>query len=278
MRAPVSAIVPCYRCTETIARAVASIAAQTLPPEEVLLVEDCSGDEGKTLDLLYRLRQQYQDRMAVKIITLEKNGGAAVARNAGWDAATQPYIAFLDADDEWHPKKLDIQHGYMRENPQIAVTGHQHTVLPGSKPLPLDFSVSSYKNVSPLGLLFKNYFPTSSVMLKTAAPFRFPAERRYGEDAYLWRRLAFAGFTIVRIEAPLVHYYKALYGEGGLSAQLWKMEKGELSNFLDLYRAASINWLLLVAATVFSIAKHAKRLAITWMNRAMRLASGSWFR
>ena len=60
-RAPVSVIIPCYRCTQTIARALASIARQTLAPEEVLLVEDCSNDGGKTLDLLYRLLQEYQD-------------------------------------------------------------------------------------------------------------------------------------------------------------------------------------------------------------------------
>ncbi|HEY1138604.1 MAG TPA: glycosyltransferase, partial [Lysobacter sp.] len=43
-RAPVSVIVPCYRCADTIAASVASIAAQSLPPQEVLLVDDCSGD------------------------------------------------------------------------------------------------------------------------------------------------------------------------------------------------------------------------------------------
>ena len=59
MQAPVSVIIPCYRCTETIERALASVAQQTLLPEEVLLVEDCSDDERKTLDVLYRLQQQY---------------------------------------------------------------------------------------------------------------------------------------------------------------------------------------------------------------------------
>lgn len=268
MQAPVSVIIPCYRCTETIERAVASIARQTLPPEEVLLVEDCSGDDGETLDLLYRLQQQYRDKVDLKIISLKENGGPAGARNAGWDAATQPYIAFLDADDEWHPEKLDLQYEYMRGNPKIAVTGHQYIWLLNSKPTLHALSISSYKNISPLSLLFKNCFPTSSVMLKNKIPFRFTAGKRCAEDFYLWQQVAFAGFPIVRIEAPLVHYYKALYGEGGLSAQLWKMEKGELSNFVALYRAGSINWLLFIAATGFSIAKYVKRLAVTWINRA----------
>jgi glycosyltransferase involved in cell wall biosynthesis len=274
MQAPVSVIIPCYRCTETIERAVASIARQTLPPEDVLLVEDGSDDAGKTRDFLKRLQQKYRDRIAVKIISLENNGGPAVARNAGWDAATQPYIAFLDADDEWHPEKLEIQYEYMRENPEIAVTGHRYIVLPNSKPGPHAFSISSYTSISPLSLLFKSCFPTSSAMLRNNVPFRFAPGKRYSEDFYLWQQLAFAGFPIVRIEAPLAHYYKALYGEGGLSAQLWKMEQGELSNFAALYRAGSINGLALVAATGLSIAKYLKRLVVTRIIQAVRFASG----
>lgn len=263
--APVSVVIPCYRCTETIERAVASIARQTLAPEEVLLAEDCSDDERITMDLLYRLQQKYRDSINLKIISLEKNGGPAVARNAGWDAAAQPYVAFLDADDEWHPEKLNIQYEYMRRNPNVAVTGHQYIVLLNGKLALHALSVLSYKKIRPLSLLFKNCFPTSSVMLKNKVPFRFTTGKRYCEDFYLWQQLALAGFPIVRIEAPLVHYYKELYGEEGLSGQLWKMEKGELSNFLALYRAGSINGLMFIAATVFSIAKHVKRLLVASM-------------
>lgn len=280
MQSPVSVIIPCYRCTDTIERAVESITRQTLPPEEVLLVEDCSDDDGKTLDSLYRLQQRYQHKFHLKVIPLEKNGGPASARNAGWDTATQPYIAFLDADDEWHPEKLDIQYEYMRRNPKIAVTGHQYVELRYNKlthPL-FSISISAAKNISPLSLLFKNCFPTSSVMLKNEIHFRFAAGKRCAEDFYLWQQVAFAGFRIVRIEVPLVHYYKALFGEGGLSGQLWKMEKGELSNFVALYRAGSINWMLYMAATGFSITKYVKRLVVTkskGLAKLIRLGSSA---
>lgn len=268
MRAPVSVIIPCYRCTKTIERAVASIARQTLLPEEVLLVDDCSGDNRKTLDSLYRLQWGYQDKIGLKIIALEKNGGPADARNTGWNAATQPYIAFLDADDEWHPEKLAVQYNYMRDNPKIAVTGHRYNCsgLSNGKSLMHTFSMMTHKRISPLSLLFRNSFPTSSAMLRNEIPFRFSEGKRCAEDFYLWQQVAFSGFPIVRIEAQLVHYYKALYGKGGLSAQLWKMERGELSNFLALYQAGSINWLLLIAAICFSILKYAKRQIITWIT------------
>jgi len=267
MQAPVSVIIPCYRCTQTIERAVASIVRQTLPPEEVLLIDDCSDDEGKTLDLIYRLQHELRDSIAMKIISLESNGGPAVARNAGWNAATQPYIAFLDADDEWHPEKLKIQYEYMRGNPKIAVTGHGYSMLPGGKSTLHTYSASSCKDISSLSLLFKNRFPTSSVMLKRNVPFRFASGKRYAEDFYLWQQMAFAGFPIIRIEAPLVHYYKALYGAEGLSGELWKMEKEELSNFLALYRVERINWFLFIVAAGFSVAKHLKRLLVTVFQR-----------
>ncbi|MHB1099234.1 MAG: glycosyltransferase family 2 protein, partial [Burkholderiales bacterium] len=109
-KVPVSVIIPCYRCAETIARAVDSVLKQTLPPEEILLVEDCSGDDGNTLAVLHSLQQ---NNPFIRVIPLAKNGGPAAARNAGWDAAKQPYIAFLDADDAWHPKKLEIQYSWM---------------------------------------------------------------------------------------------------------------------------------------------------------------------
>jgi len=269
MRAPVTVIVPCYRCTQTIERAIASIIRQILLPEEVLLVDDHSDDGGRTLDLLYRLQQRYQDKVDLKVMPLKKNGGPAGARNAGWDAATQPYIAFLDADDEWHPEKLDIQYKYMRENPKIAVTGHRYTLLRENNSTPIAFSIIEYKKINPKSLLFQNCFPTSSVMLTSNIPFRFTAEKRCAEDFYLWQQIAFAGFQIVRIEACLVQYYKALYGENGLSGQLWKMERGELDNFVALYRSKSINGLLLIAATGFSIMKYVKRQIVTWVRRSV---------
>ena len=55
--APVSVVIPCYRCAATIARAIASIAQQTRKPAEVLLVDDASGDG--TLAVLQELAQQH---------------------------------------------------------------------------------------------------------------------------------------------------------------------------------------------------------------------------
>ena len=119
--AKVSVVIPCYRCADTIARAVTSIAEQTSRPAEVILVDDCSGDD--TLATLYELQAEYPQGW-VKVIESPKNAGPGTARNLGWEAATQAYIAFLDADDSWHPQKIEMQYGWMSKNPEVALTGH----------------------------------------------------------------------------------------------------------------------------------------------------------
>lgn len=86
---PVTVVIPCFCCASTIKRAVDSVAQQTQKPAEVILVDDASGDN--TLEVLHKIANQYSGW--VKVIGLINNQGAANARNVGWDAAAQPYIA-----------------------------------------------------------------------------------------------------------------------------------------------------------------------------------------
>ncbi len=260
---PVSVVVPCFRCATTINRAVESIAHQTMKPVEVILVDDASGDD--TLAALQELAESCQGW--VRVLQLSENRGAAHARNVGWEAATQPHLAFLDADDTWHPEKLRIQYEYMRSNPEIAISGHQCIWLRDGETLPKIPEKLNMTKIRAICLVFRNSFSTPSVMLKRDIPLRFDDNKRYAEDIYLWQQAAFAGLRIMRIETPLAYVHKALYGGGGLSGQLCKMEKGELSNFVALYQAGCINWLLFVIATGFSITKYVKRLTIIYAKK-----------
>ncbi len=113
--AAVSVVIPCYRCGATIARAVASVLAQTLPVAEIILVDDASGDD--TLAALEDIRRGHGDA-AVRVLAAPANVGAGEARNLGWNAASQPWVAFLDADDAWHPRKIEIQYGWLLQHPQ----------------------------------------------------------------------------------------------------------------------------------------------------------------
>jgi len=254
--APISVIIPCYRCASTIGRAVDSVFSQSITPAEVVVIEDCSGDE--TLAALQELERIYQGR--ITIVQMKANCGVASARNAGWAIATQPYIAFLDADDSWHPEKLRIQYEYMSNNPDVVLCGHKCAwVIDETTPTVLSKD-RAVTRISAHSLLFKNAFSTPTVMMKRNIPFRFADGQRYVEDAFLWQQIALFGLAVARIESDLAYIHKAPYGSAGLSARLWKMERAELGNFVSHYRAGRIGSGLLLVVAVFSCAKHVRRI------------------
>lgn len=257
--AAVSVVIPCYQCASTIERSVNSVLAQSAMPREIILVDDFSNDE--TLSVLYSL--QSRNKNIIKIRALGVNSGAASARNAGWDIATQPYIAFLDSDDSWHPEKLNIQYFYMRDHPNIILSGHLCSFVPLNILANEKVSDLVIKKISPLSLLFKNSFSTPTVIIKKDIPVRFREGRRFAEDVFLWQEIAFLKLPIVRLEHLLAIVHKPLYGASGLSSQLWKMEMGELRNFIDLYKADRIGFLLLGTSIIFSIAKFIRRVLVT---------------
>jgi len=256
--APVSAIVPCFRCAATIERAARSVAGQTLKPAELIFVDDCSGDS--TWNTLERVKAGNAPGW-VRLVARDKNGGPSAARNAGWEAATQPYIAFLDDDDAWHPRKIELQYRYMHENSDVAVCGHRSRRVRGAEDERAEPGTPSPADISPAALLLGNRFVTPSVMLKRNLPFRFAEDRRHMEDHLLWMQIAFAGHRVVRLDAELAFLYKAPFGETGLSSELWRMETAELDNYRRLFRAGVLGAPATLALWAWSLAKFAKRLA-----------------
>ena len=103
-------------------------------------------------------------------------------------------------------------------------------------------------------------------MLKRDIPFRFTKSKRFAEDFYLWQQIAFSGLLVTRIELPLAYVYKKLYGEAGLSAQLWEMEKGELNNFVRLYKTGILSVVLFFIAYSFSFLKFSKRFIVNFFR------------
>jgi teichuronic acid biosynthesis glycosyltransferase TuaG len=101
--ADVSVIIPAYRAAETIGRALRSVAGQTVTPREIVIVDDGSDDDTA------KVARRYADLLApsaLRVVT-QPNLGAGAARNRALAEATQPLVAFLDADDEWLPEKLE---------------------------------------------------------------------------------------------------------------------------------------------------------------------------
>lgn len=98
----VSVVVPAYNRVESVSRAIDSVLAQTLDDLEVLVVDDASTDG--TADVVERY-----DDPRVRLLRHETNRGGSAARNTGINHATGQYVAFLDSDDEWLPRKLERQ-------------------------------------------------------------------------------------------------------------------------------------------------------------------------
>lgn len=255
--AAVSVIIPCYQAAETIERAVLSVVNQTVMPYELILVDDHSEDD--TLERLKQLQQRFGSDW-LRVIALSQNGGPSVARNTGWEEATQPYIAFLDADDAWHPRKLEMQYKWMRSHPNVALTGHPCVWLKPQARIPSLPQKYRAWQVNPWQLLLSNQFSTPTVMLRQDAPYRFTLAKHHSEDYLLWLQIALNGLPVWRIEMPLAYLYKAPVGAGGLSKDLWIMRRGELDTYYQLHKQGLLNFIQLIILSLVSLVKHIIRL------------------
>ncbi|MGN6397308.1 MAG: glycosyltransferase family 2 protein [Mucilaginibacter sp.] len=112
----VTVVMPVYNEEKTIARAINSLLFQTYNNWRCIIINDGSTDNTK----------HYLDKLTDKrfdIIHLSQNMGRPYARQLALDKAEGKYLAMLDADDFYHPNKLEIQVGHMEENPEISLLG-----------------------------------------------------------------------------------------------------------------------------------------------------------
>ena len=118
----VSVITPTYNCGRFIGETIESVIAQTYSNWEMIIVDDCSDDNTKTVV------KQYQNQDSrIKYYCLEKNSGPAVARTKAMELAEGQYIAFLDSDDLWLKDKLTKQIKFMQDNDYAFTnTSYQH--------------------------------------------------------------------------------------------------------------------------------------------------------
>lgn len=106
----VSIITPSYNCASFIGETIESIISQTYTNWELLITDDCSTDNSLEVICEYCNRDP-----RIKLLRLEKNSGAGIARNNSIKAANGRYIAFCDSDDRWYREKLEKQLKFMKE-------------------------------------------------------------------------------------------------------------------------------------------------------------------
>lgn len=107
----VSIITPSYNSSLFISKTIESVINQDYSSWELIIIDDCSSDD--SIEIIGKYIEKDQ---RIKLISLENNSGAAVARNIGIQQAQGRFIAFLDSDDTWHPDKLKMQVDFMLKN------------------------------------------------------------------------------------------------------------------------------------------------------------------
>ncbi len=265
---PVSVVIPCYRCVATIERAVDSAVSQTHLPEEIILVDDFSDDGLSTISSLKKLKQKHK-KFNIKILELEKNQGPGSARNEGWKVASQPYIAFLDADDSWHPKKLELQYSWMKSHPEVLLTAHGSIQASDSTHQKVLNSPVSFYPINVVKFLFFNCIPTRSVMLKRDINYRFLSAKRYAEDYLLWLSIVLDNNPIYFSSLPLSYSYKNEFGDAGLTAHLSKAHAGLVDTYQQLLKDRRILWPTCIVLIAFAYVKYLRRLLVVGFRKLL---------
>jgi glycosyltransferase involved in cell wall biosynthesis len=237
--APVSVVVPCHRCANTVGDAIASIAAQTLLPTEVLMVDDGSGPQ--TRMAIWRALRSHPDGW-IKIVHQSMNGGPASARNSGWKAAKCRYVAFLDAGDTWCRSKLELQMAMLQSDSRIALISHRVAATPRNAPRDVPLRFPMLTRILPKELfLLHNPIQTSSVVLRRNLPFRFCEHLRRSADFLLWSEIAFAGHRCAQINQVLGMVHPHPWAMDGMPADLYARYRAGRESRRELYRRGCIS-------------------------------------
>ncbi len=214
--ADVSVIIPYHNREQYIDEAIQSVQAQTVKPREIIVVNDGSR----------KASSRHLDRWAgvCRIIDLEKSVGPSAARNQGIRQARGQFIAFLDDDDIWLPRKLAVQLRYLQEHPECALVSSAVTVFYSDKP----DRICAYPNPSPVtvaqALTIGYYIVLSTWLVRTEvvrAVGGFDASFRGCEDQDFVVRCCAAGYRIETIGEPLARYRRE--GHQNLTKRNWLM-------------------------------------------------------
>ena len=201
--ATVSAVIPVYNNGPYIAAAVKSVVDQTLPPTEIIVVDDGSTDNTAAALEPYRDRIRY---------VYQQNRGEPSARNRGIRESKCAYIAFLDGDDLWLPNKLELQMEYLHKHPDCTLVYSDMSTFDETGII--DSSVKQRWRMNfPRGRIFQELFKRALFGSGTVV-FRkdcvnqvgyFDEALLVGSDYEMWLRIA-RHFDVGFVDQPLLMY------------------------------------------------------------------------
>lgn len=213
----VSIITPCFNSSTYLLETYQCLNLQTHSNWEWIVVDDCSTDDSLIIleDLNFRDNR-------VKVFKNSQNSGAAITRNNSLDNATGDYVAFLDSDDLWESRKLELQIAFA-EKYNADYTFHNYwTVDSHGNRLKEQFVPSEVKQND----LYKyNPFATSSIMIKREIleenHIRFREHLRRRQDYFFWYDAIGVCNKALGLPEKLSSY--RIFGGDSLSANKKKM-------------------------------------------------------
>ena len=212
----VSIITPSFNSSNFIEQCITSVISQTFKDWELLVVDDCSNDN--SIEIIEKFTE-IDNR--IKLISLEKNVGAAEARNIAIRKAKGRFIAFLDSDDVWKNDKLEKQLDFMQSKGfAFTFTAYQ--------PMTEDGKMMRSIIAAPEYMTYKSYLRNTiigclTVMIdrEKTGDFEMP-NIRSSHDMALWLNLMKRGFNAYGLNESLA-YYRIVSSSN--TAKKWKAAK-----------------------------------------------------
>jgi teichuronic acid biosynthesis glycosyltransferase TuaG len=231
----VSVVVPCFNAGKFIATTVESVLSQTYRNVEIIVVDDKSTDASASI-----VQGLMKVDSRVRLIEMERNAGAPAApRNTGVRAAKGRWIAFLDADDIWHPRKLEFQMRALAETGARVCSTQMKDFRSGDIVEFADPTSCELRRIDLKMQLVKYRTPTSSIVVERewmlAHPFNEDLQFKAREDTDCFIRVHEYVEHSVKLEFPFVFYRLQ---DTQISGNKLKMVKRHL-NMLKKYRLRS---------------------------------------
>jgi len=228
----ISVIIPTYNRIETLPRAIESVMVQTHPANELIIVDD-----GSTDGTVAWLGEHYPQIKLIK----QQNSGVSAARNRGIEVASGEWIALLDSDDEWLPKKLEKQLALLASEPEFKlVHGDEIWIRNGVR-------VNQMKKHSKKGgWIFQDCLPLCAISPSAVMIHRsifddvglFDETLPACEDYDLWLRIT-CRYPVLYCDQPLIQKYGG--HEDQLSRKHWGMDRFRIQALERVLEVGGLN-------------------------------------
>ena len=226
----VSIVTPSYNCEPFIAETIQSVINQTYTNWELLIVDDNSSDNSVAI-----IKEFLLIDTRIQLFQQDVNQGAAIARNIGIEKSKGEFIAFLDSDDLWMPKKLELQIAFMQKNDFNFTHTSYFFIDESSKVLPKTYVVKgklSYKD-----MLYTNRIGCLSVVLNQSKMGKiFMPNMRKRQDYAHWLNILKVEDFVYGLDQPLAKYR---IRKNSMSANKVEMLKW---NFNLFYKNQKLSW------------------------------------